>query len=230
MCERLKRGLLSVQPRLVLTAVGLFVAAIFSLARTMPREVDNMPTTVPESAFSCNFAPWMASALWVAFVVVMIILGLSAYFEYRRRTHDWVLVFNFVETFEKLHRGKAASFLLDKSKGASDECSALDDLLDLFEDIGFYLKGDQISSEVVHHTFEYWIRIYCQKAESYIRDKRRTEPLVWGHLDFLLNAVSRIEIRRRGGGLTPQQLRLPEEELDDRLRSELRDNPDNTHV
>jgi hypothetical protein len=33
--------------------------------------------------------------------------------------------------------------------------SDIDDVLDIFEDIGFYLYGDQLTPEVAHHSFHY---------------------------------------------------------------------------
>jgi hypothetical protein len=122
-------------------------------------------------------------------------------------------------------RATAARFLLDESTSPRDECPALDDVLDLFEDMGFYLKGDQLSSKVVHHNFEYWIRIYCQKAERYIGDKRISEPLQWEHIEYLIKAVSQVELKKRPG-LTIAQLRLEEDELNRRLRLEIPENTD----
>ena len=56
-------------------------------------------------------------------------------------------------------RAVAAKAILDfKGRLANleqnrDELSVIDDVLDFFEDVGFYERGDQISPEVAHHHF-----------------------------------------------------------------------------
>lgn len=231
MGERISRGLLSVQPRLVFAAVGIFVAAIVSLVRVFPGEVAKMPNATTGIGASCvgpswGFPSWAIVVLWIAFAVVALFLVLSAYFEYRRRTYDCTLISRYDETFDKMitQRITAARFLLDRSINSGKECGALEDILDIFEDLGFYLKGNQLSSEVAHHTFEYCIRTYCQAAESYIAEMRRKEPTIWEHLDYLLSAVSRIEIRKLKSKVKPEQLRLTDEELTRRLKLEIPDN------
>jgi hypothetical protein len=217
--ERFIRTMASVSPLYVLMVLGLVVAIFFSKPYLAREEHINMESISQGHLILSSF---LSIILWVVLIVAIGVLILSARFEYKRRTHDWKLIQIYQSMFDSIiatKRPKAAAFLLGDMKGA---CCDLDDILDIFEDLGFYLEGDQVSSEVVHHHFEHWIRIYCQKSEKYVKDIQKDEPLQWEHLESLLYAVSKIEMRKRGIKKI-EQLRLSEETLKRRLEEELSD-------
>ena len=130
-------------------------------------------------------------------------LILQTYFEYRRRTYDptWALKYQDIWDESEPLRSKAAKILLehkdDLSQIDEDENEALlspiDDVLDILEDIGFYMQGDQLSAEVAHHHFYHWIRGYWCAAESYIRAWQKKETARWQHLKKLFEETSAIE-------------------------------------
>ena len=57
------------------------------------------------------------------------------------------------------------------------------------------MEGSQFSSEVVHHHFYNWIRIYLQEGLSHITQNRanKHEPKKWYHCESLLKQVEEIE-------------------------------------
>jgi len=76
----------------------------------------------------------------------------------------------------------------EKKKSALD---LIDDVLDILEDVGFYVDGDQISPEVAHHHLFYWIRGYWFAAQPYITEKQQLEPTQWDHLGLLYKETAR---------------------------------------
>ena len=189
MGERFRRVIVSVHPRFGLMVLAIAATVLLALPRLY---------ITSEGVAKMSNVQYLQYILWGILVLAVLVLGLSTFFEYRRRTHDWTLIFQYADTFDEMteQRVAAARFLLDKTRNLEEDCGELEDILDIFEDMGFYIEGDQLSSEVVHHTFDYWIRAFCQAAESYIKDRQRKEPLQWGHLDGLRKCVDRIEIRK----------------------------------
>jgi hypothetical protein len=128
------------------------------------------------------------------------LLALQWRSEYRRRTYDptWVTKFNDDFNSERLCllRAIAAMELRAQRDGANVEPEAVDDVLDFFEDVGFYLKGDQLTPEVAHHAFHYWIRGYYNAARSYIDDWQKAHPTSWDHVRYLFDSTLDVEKER----------------------------------
>ena len=68
-------------------------------------------------------------------------------------------------------------------------------VLDFFEDLGFYLRGDQFSDEVAHHHFFHSIRGWYSNLESYVEYYRnvRNENAAYENIKPLHERLSRIE-------------------------------------
>jgi len=83
----------------------------------------------------------------------------------------------------------------DWSKVTNSNPADLEDVFDFFDDLGFYMAGGQFSSEVVHHHFYNWIRIYLQEGFSYIEQNREQnrEPKKWDNCEFLFNKATQVE-------------------------------------
>lgn len=153
---------------------------------------------------------WLHSAvLWglVGGVVITIaLLIVQTRYEYRRRTYDptWVLDFNaafFSDSQMKKTRSNAAKSLKKNRKRLRDESYKnpdLDDVIDFFEDVGFYVFGDQIAPEVAHHSFHYWLRGYCSVAQPYIEMAQKTKPSQWECIGELLSVTQEVEDERSG--------------------------------
>jgi hypothetical protein len=122
------------------------------------------------------------------------------YSEYRRRTYDptWVLKFSDIFDGEEmmLTRSKASRFLKENKGQLDDEARDspdVDDLLDFFEDLGFFMQGDQITAEAAHHAFYHWIRGYYSTTQPYLKVGREKKPPCWEHVEMLYNVTNQIE-------------------------------------
>jgi hypothetical protein len=129
------------------------------------------------------WASVIGASIVAAFLIAMIVA--KTILEYKRRKFDSSLITGFQRQFDKLWddgiRDKAARsclmFLNVKSEKPERERWAkvnmaerqqIEDVLDFFEDLGFYLNGDEFSDKVVHHHFHHWIRGWFSVLETYI--------------------------------------------------------------
>ncbi len=149
----------------------------------------------------------MYGGIGVVLVIGLLIIGVQAWLEYRTRTYDWTLALKYQGEFGRLvgKRIRAAKLLINMKDDLTkltderikQELEEIDPVLDFFEDIGFYMKGYQISPEVVHHHFYHWIRGYWKSAQSYV-DAWRDEDIGkdatrWSHLKELYDVTTEIE-------------------------------------
>jgi hypothetical protein len=109
---------------------------------------------------------------------------------------------NFQAVFDEMYpkRKKAAESLRRKHDSdrknidpSINELVDVDDVLDFFEDIGFYVKGGQISAEVAHHHFYHWIRGYWKASRDYIESRQQLESTIWSHIGELFDTTWDIE-------------------------------------
>jgi hypothetical protein len=145
---------------------------------------------------------------WWLIVIGMVgvgLLGFQAWAEYQHRTYDPTLAFRFDERFYsdefKATRFTAAKVLKDNQgnlRRTDTELEDVEDMLDFFEDIGFYAQGDQITPEVAHHHFYHWIRGYYLAARDYIEAWQAQERTRWTHFKELFDVASEIEDKSRG--------------------------------
>jgi hypothetical protein len=139
----------------------------------------------------------------------------QAWFEYRRKTNDPTWALKYQEMWDKAEgrvRPNAADALrkfegkLSEIDLYENELSNIDDVLDILEDIGFYMEGDHISPEVACHHFDHWIRGYWYNAHTYIEAWRKREPARWRHIKPLLQATA--EVNHRSEKLIPTNSEL----------------------
>lgn len=171
--------------------------------------------------------------LYLLIVVGAIAWLLQTQFEYQRRTHDSTLALKYTDDWlgSKNQRSDAAKILRDnKGKlanvtGNEALLDPIDDVLDILEDLGFYLQGDQISPEVAHHFFYHWIRGYWCAAQPYIKARQSEEAGLWNHLKLLYDETSAIEssVERQ----PRENLHLSEAKVDEFLDEEIRYAPKN---
>jgi hypothetical protein len=139
--------------------------------------------------------------------VLVLLLVVKTRLEYRRRTYDPTLIFEFQKTFDSLEdeRCQAARVCMAFLDAPQDSRNwravpkkkqeKVEPVLDFLEDLGFYLCGDQLSDEVTHHHFFHWIRGWYSNLESYIEYYRnvRHEAAAYENIKSLHHRVSRIE-------------------------------------
>ncbi len=173
-------------------------------------------------------SPWVAWCFALGVIAAVAIAVFQTVAAYRKHTYDptWVLKYqDKFDAMEEKERPIAARLLLNGLKekdylsqiGAKrKELSDIDPVLDFFEDLGFYVKGVQISPEVAHHHFYHWIRGYYQASRDYIDPWRDKEPARWEHLAYLFEITFEVEkeiekrIERETGRRGGQQENLEE--------------------
>lgn len=151
---------------------------------------------------------WISWGLLTIAAIGVVLLILQWRAEFRRRTYDptWAVKFQDIFTCEETLeiRSRAAKALKeineDKRRLIREDRSLLyiDDILDLFEDLGFYMQGDQITPEVIHHAFYYWIRGYYSGAQNYITNAQGQRPSQWEFVKGLFETTYEVEIERNG--------------------------------
>ena len=168
-------------------------------------------------------APVVLHWILIGLLFGLAFFAIQTFFEYRRKTHDPTWVLKYQEQFDSPafveKRVIAAKTLLknlqDSNNAIGDE---VDDVLDFFEDLGFYCKGDQISPEVIHHHFYYWLQPYFQATEQYVKGKRIDDPAQWEHLDYISDLARKIEALK--SKTPPEKLRAKASDLKDFLEEE----------
>jgi hypothetical protein len=163
--------------------------------------------------------PWVIAGLVLAIALIIV----KTYLEYQRNTYDPDLALKYVDEFfnrMKRERYEAAKCLLAyrdqltqvEEKELAAELAVIDPVLDLLDDLGFFLKGDQASDKVLNHFFYYWIRGYWIASKSYIA-AWRTQPREhtrWGNIEKLFLATKEVEISS-GGNREEEDLEDPRE-------------------
>ncbi len=162
---------------------------------------------------------WMPSwvVAMIVFIIVVCLFALNmtliqahAKLEYKRRIHDPTLALHYQSLFDQQYLKKrlhAAEVLLKHNpeelqeiEKKESELYPIDDLLDFFEDLGFYAEGDQISQVVVHNHFYYWFQGYWSKAHFYAEawQQKDKDPARWEHIQKLFDLTSQIEASKGG--------------------------------
>jgi hypothetical protein len=160
--------------------------------------------TQPSSA---NTNAWLHEAIFWGLlggvIVTVILLCVQTKFEYGKRTYDptWAIKFDAIFNAKEMKetRSKAAKHLKEhilkqREKGYTNH--DLDDVLDFFEDLGFYMISDQITPEVTHHAFYYWIRGYYSAAGVYMECAHVKRPSQWEYVEQLCEITHEIELER----------------------------------
>lgn len=193
--------------QLVSASVGFLVWVPPVIAVVVGDVISGTPTEPLRAAASGQFH--LGIALIIGLSVSVVLLFLQHYFEFQRRTYDPTLAFHFLEDFDSddfiEFRGTAATLLKDsetfRATLSGETIKALmdiDPVLDFFDSIGFYQHGGQISPEVVHQEFFYWIRGYYQATRAYVEARQDEEAAIWEYLHELYETGQAIEAKRSG--------------------------------
>jgi hypothetical protein len=202
--SRLRRVVLSTSTVL---AAGLGLAGLIGL----PKELNTWTST------------WQ---IWAVGVLAAGLLTLRAWSEYRQQTYSpqWMSSM-FWNQFDddstkkarclasktlKAYGGEKLRLALEKKDPDLEQPDLvnIDDALDFFEDLGFYVEGDQISPEVAHQAFYYWIEGYYTAARQYIEFRQKTSPTAWDHFKPLYDITSEVEASKVKDKKTPDETEL----------------------
>lgn len=165
--------------------------------------------------------PWYAKLpIVLVFVVALAVIYYQTRLNYQQKTHDLTWALKFQDKFEEMgaQRFKAAWLLKNKRELLSEPkknrqvLGDIDDVLDLFEDVGFYLQGEYITPEVAYHHFYHWVRGYYQSAKEYITRWQDEEEARWENLESLYKTLDELE--------SGHEKRIKEEQFDETERDE----------
>ena len=140
--------------------------------------------------------PWLIGLVAVAGLA----LTLLAIQNHTRDAME-IRMLGFSREFSELKpaRRKSAGYVLT-GKNRQDD---VDDVLDLFEDVGSALARNEISAERAHYYFYEWIQGYWEQWFEYIIAKQNGSS-VWRHIFPLYEATKKIE---GGNKLTEEKLK-----------------------
>lgn len=168
---------------------------------------------------------WLV-ALGLLFVVV------QTRKRYQAITYHSKIVLDLVETWEeKLDKQRtiAAKCCLEFFKPQNGDWSnikkqhpnarMLEDILNVFDDLGFYLYFNQISDELVHHYFGHFVLLYwLAGSDAYVADYRARQPAAYRYVEELFKRVRRVE-----AALTRSDARGAEDNFRKHIEEYLRD-------
>lgn len=106
---------------------------------------------------------------------------------------------------------KQAAKCLSKGLPVTSKASAVDDILDFFEEIAFFTKRGSLDKKVVWFFFFSYLYRFFGLAKDYIEQERRIDPTIWTTASWLYFELMRFESadRRRLGA----KLHLTDEDL-----------------
>ena len=205
-----------------LTALALVIAALSIIAQ-------NATSRHANTQAGAGVLPWLSVAIWLAIAAAAIFWMVQTCVEYIRRTSDPTWILQFQNEWKKVRgeRARAAKALMNNKNHLADiyvrkrEPEQIDDVLDVLEDVGFYVHGDQISPEAAHHHLFHWIRGYWFATRDYVRAWREREPSRWEHFATLYDEVAEIETHK--DKKTKEQLSLSDAKVAEFLQEEARE-------
>jgi hypothetical protein len=166
---------------------------------------------------------WVVLALGVLTVVVQVLTAIE------HNAYRTDLVLRYQDKFDHLkhERAEGASAILDYlQKGSWDDVDdakldSLEEVLGLFDELGFYWKHGQLSAAVLYEHFYDYMRIYCQETRGYIEEQQRAEsPDVWEYVRPLFENLAQIEAKKTHR--RPEDCRWDRAGLEEGLKAEIR--------
>ena len=148
--------------------------------------------------------------IWFALVIsVVFSLFFQIFASIHKRTYKNDLVLRYQDRYEEKltdARAQAAKAITDylqtgnwQSVTNQANLDALEDVLAFYDELGFYWKNGEISSDVLYEHFYYDMRIYCQPTIGYIHANQKTDsPADWENVEPLFNELTRIEANKTG--------------------------------
>jgi hypothetical protein len=146
---------------------------------------------------------WFAA---VAFIAVSIFIQSSA------SHHEWEykndLVLRYQDRYEermireRVEAATAINIYLQKGNWdavSSEDTDSLEDVLAFYDELGFYWKNHEVSTDVLYEHFYSDMRTYCQVGIKYIQANQKTDsPADWEYVEPLFNELTKMEAKRIG--------------------------------
>lgn len=176
----------------MLTLLGLLVAITIGIVKQSPAGIPAAKTT--------GVAMLLSPFFWLILASVVVV-ALQTYVSYSKDWYNPELALKYQDAFEseRVMQARATAARQFKDKGKYNPMTKeIEVVLDIFEDIGFYVKHDEISREVAHHHFYYWARGYIQTARSYIETYQIDDPTAYEWCAYLLKELTEVEAKKLG--------------------------------
>ena len=71
-----------------------------------------------------------------------------------------------------------------------------DDLFDIFESIGLFVRKGFLDAEIAHSFFFHWVNLYWVAGRWAIEEKRKGAADLWTDFEFLYKRLLEIEISK----------------------------------
>lgn len=166
--------------------------------------------------------------VWIAVTIVLVFWMVQTYSGYLQKLYDpkWVLKFD-DDWMNSVNQRRAAAKALADYQGHLSEVDEhrsdlepIDEVLDFFETVGFYMSGEQMSAEVIHHHLFHWLRGYWCASRTYVEAWQRKETLRWEHIAALYDTTAQIEAKREG--IRKEKVLFDEQKVKEFIEEELR--------
>jgi hypothetical protein len=163
---------------------------------------------------------WIGLTVFISLALII----LQTYLQYLHETYNPTLALKYEEKWDseemEENRHYAAKAIFDHFAHLSDiskyreNLEPIDLILDFIDTIGFLFKGGQLSEEVIHHYFYYWIRGYWHVTKPYVRAWQSTigERRRWENISSLYDSIRDYAIS------TKRETREEHDELTDELK------------
>ena len=144
---------------------------------------------------------WVWYALWLCAFIYFVTSCLSITKDARRRKYDPTLALKYTDIFFediKDEKRKATDVLITFHSGSTkwidfpDACE-IEPVLDVLDDLGFLLQGQQLSDWVVYQYFSFWVQLYYEASQDYIELRRSKDTTLWEHLPELYSDMMKIQ-------------------------------------
>jgi hypothetical protein len=152
------------------------------------------------SASHWPFLRWLELSAFLYLCSTLISIWKDSY----RRRFDPTLALKYLDIFfkdnedKKEEANKRLISYLDGTDVKFETMEVVDDVLDLLDDIGFLVQGNQISHWVAYQYFSYWVQLYYEAARDYINhvQEREESPSIWEHVPDLYCDLMEIEVHK----------------------------------
>jgi len=101
------------------------------------------------------------------------------------------LLHDFDSEDSRKRRSRVADALLKKIRLAE-----ADDLFDMFDTIGLFVRKGQLDAEIAHSFFFHWVNLYWVAGKHVVEGKRRASAELWCDFEVLYKALLNIEMAR----------------------------------
>jgi hypothetical protein len=143
--------------------------------------------------------------------VAVAFIGSSIFIQSSAQHHEWEykndLVLRYQDRYEdqmvdsRIAAANAVSIYLIKGNWDADtnqyDIDSLENVLAFYDELGFYWKNHEVSTDVLYEHFSYDMRMFCQAGMNYIQTKR-SSPTDWEYVKPLFDELTRIEAKRAG--------------------------------